>query len=128
MTFIKDLYSGQTRLRILSHSHTPLIPHPSPLTLTPHPIYIVQSPCVQWLSHLCILFQAHQVMTLHPRTRQYTAIAREKKELRNHDLVNFSHLHINQGSPLLPILLALSWSLHRHPSATQGYLGTIHPT
>ena len=35
---------------------------------------------------------------------------------------------MNQGSPLLPIFRALSRSLHRHPSAAQGHLHTIHPT
>ena len=42
--------------------------------------------------------------------------------------VRVNHLHMNQGSPLLPILHALSGSLHRHPSAAQGHFHTIHPT
>ena len=39
--------------------------------------------------------------------------------------VTLNHLHMHQGSPVLPIL---SPRLHRHPSADQGHLHTIHPT
>ena len=42
--------------------------------------------------------------------------------------VKLNHLHMHQGSPLVPNSRTLSRSLHRHPSAAQGHLHTIHPT
>ena len=70
-------------------------------------------------------------MTLRPRTWRLAvrALEDEPNYTRTKQCCrdNLRHLHIYQGSSLLP-LLCLSQSLHHHPSATQGKLHTIHLT
>ena len=107
---VKDEYSCHVILRSYSHSHSPLkcLRGTCPLYSTVRPLPVADAPgdkppCTVQRDNLN-----------HTGTKQY-------------GLINFNHTHMKLDSPLLPILLAMSRSLHRHPSSSQGNLHTFHP-
>ena len=59
---------------------------------------------------------------------EHRRAVRKNERPSKHGSAKLTHLHMHQGSPLLPIFRALSCSLHCHPSAAQGHLYIIHAT
>ena len=102
------------------------------------PITHAQSPTIHPLAH--ILGSCAFILVVAPFSQFNPPLSRcirpqstggrseGTQEPRKNGGVNLNHLHMQEGSTLVPISLASSCSLQRHHSVAKGHLHTFHPT